>query len=546
MNPDSSCPAACMMIDSIDEGRTSVASHEEAHDREAQALRERDLLALLLEINNLIISRRFAGELVIEISSILKRWFRHDFAGLWVLTEQNKLRCMGLDLAGVEIVIEDIPKELDTEWIGRLNMVRPHLKSLEEIKALRPEVRRLLLKAGITNELVIPLRTPHRVLGFLALGSIQEDCFREEDLPLFTQIAGQMALAVENALVFQELSNAHEKLKSEKLYLESELYAEHNFADIVGASPAFKAVLDQVAVVARSDATILLLGETGTGKELIARAIHNLSERKNRTFVRLNCAAIPSGLVESELFGHEKGAFTGALAQKIGRFELAHKGTLLLDEVGDIPLELQIKLLRTLQEKEFERLGSTRTIKVDVRLVAATNRDLSELIRGGQFREDLFYRLNVFPIRIPPLRERTEDIPLLIKHFVSLYSRRMRKNIRSIPSETMARMTRMHWPGNIRELQNVIERAVILTEGETLQVMFPEPERPVAPTPAVGSSTAITLEDVERNALLDALRRAKGRVSGTKGAAALLGLKRTTFHSKMRRLNIERSDLWEG
>ena len=517
---------------------------DEARDRESRVLRERDALAILLDINNFIISHRTMKELIVAISSTLRRWFHHDFAGLWVLTEQNKLSCVGLDYPDGRGLIESFAPELDEERVGKLNMLRPSVKSRQEIETLPQDFAGPLIREGITNLLSIPLRTPHRVVGFLAVGSIQADCFREEDLPLFTQIGSQVALATENALVFHELSQAHDQLKSEKLYLESELNAEYNFLDIVGKSAAIKTVLEQVAVVAKSDATVLLLGETGTGKELIARAIHNLSERKPHTFVRLNCAAIPSGLVESELFGHEKGAFTGALSQKIGRFELAHRGTLLLDEVGDIPLELQVKLLRALQEREFERLGSTRTIKVDVRVVAATHRDLSELIRSGQFREDLFYRLNVFPIRIPPLRERPEDIPLLVQHFVALFSRRMRKNIRSIPSDTLAKMTHMHWPGNIRELENVIERAVILTQGETLQVLLPEEERPVAAPPVVSSPMAPTLEDVERNALLEALRRAKGRISGPEGAAALLGLKRTTFHSKMRRLNLQRSDLW--
>ena len=517
---------------------------ELARHRENRALRERDQLSVLLEINNLIISYRTPGELITAVSSTLRRWYHHSYTGLWVLTDKSKLRCIGLDFPDGRGLIENITPELDLQQMEKENLLRPHVNSLESIRALPVEVSQSLLEEGITNQVVIPLRTRHRFLGFLSLGSMQQDCFREEDLPLLAQIGGQIALATENALVFQELSQAHEQLKSEKLYLESELYADQNFAEIVGQSQAIKSVLEQVAVVAKSGATVLLLGETGTGKELIARAIHNMSERKGQTFVRLNCAAIPSGLVESELFGHEKGAFTGALTQKIGRFELAHKGTLLLDEVGDIPLELQIKLLRTLQEREFERLGSTRTIKVDVRVVAATNRDLSELIRNGQFREDLFYRLNVFPIRIPPLRERREDIPLLIKHFVALFSRRMRKDIRSIPSETLAKLTRMPWPGNIRELQNVIERAVILTEGETLRAMLPEPETAAPPKKPAPAAPVSKLEDIERTALLEALRRARGRISGPGGAAALLGLKRTTFHSKMHRFNIERSDIW--
>jgi DNA-binding NtrC family response regulator len=312
--------------------------------------------------------------------------------------------------------------------------------------------------------------------------------------------------------------------------------AQHNFEDIVGTSAGLRAVLDQVEVVAPTDSSVLVYGETGTGKELIARAIHNVSSRSNRPFVKLNCAAIPSGLLESELFGHEKGAFTGAVAQRIGRFELAHGGTLFLDEVGDIPLELQPKLLRVVQEQEFERLGSTRTQRVDVRLVAATNRNLEEMVGDKQFREDLYFRLNVFPIRIPPLRERAGDIPLLVRHFVDKYAQRMNKQIETIPEEAMAALCRYSWPGNIRELQNFIERAVILTPGSVLQIQIDELQssRPIA------STVSGTLEDVERQRILEALRETGAVIGGQQGAAARLGLKRTTLLSKMQKLGISR------
>ena len=324
------------------------------------------------------------------------------------------------------------------------------------------------------------------------------------------------------------------ELEEERLYLESGIGSEYNFGDIVGKSAALRKVLDQVAIVAPTGSTVLLHGETGTGKELVARAIHNLSPRRERTFVRLNCAAIPSGLVESELFGHERGAFTGALMQKRGRFELADRGTLFLDEIGDISLELQPKLLRALQEREFERLGSTKTIHVDVRLVAATHRDLQDMIRKNQFREDLFYRLNVFPIEIPPLRERREDIPLLVHYFVLCHSRQMQKRIKSVPKQAMEALVNADWPGNIRELENFIERCVILTQGDELNVARAELRRSVV-------SAASTFEDAERQIIIRALKAASGRIAGQGGAAERLGLKRTTLQNKMHKLNISRA-----
>ena len=326
--------------------------------------------------------------------------------------------------------------------------------------------------------------------------------------------------------------------EGERLGLNSEVGSDCNFEDIVGKSNALRKVLEQIAIVAPTDATVLLHGETGTGKELLARAVHTLSPRKDRTFVRLNCAAIPSGLVESELFGHERGAFTGALMQKRGRFEIADRGTLFLDEIGDITLDLQPKLLRALQEHEFERLGSTKTIHVDVRLVAATHRDLKAMIREGKFREDLFYRLNVFPIEVPPLRERREDIPVLVNYFVSKLSRRMGKNIKSVRSETMELLANGSWPGNVRELENFIERAVVLTQGSELYVPTVELKNAV-PTP--GTNSVFTFHDAERQAIVDALKVASGRIAGPGGAAERLGLKRTTLQNKIRRLQISRS-----
>ena len=345
-----------------------------------------------------------------------------------------------------------------------------------------------------------------------------------------------MCAAIANAVVDEQPRPLWDRLEDQPLDLRSEISAEHRFEDIVGKSAALRKVLDQLAIVAPTGATVLLCGETGTGKELFARAIHNLSPRRQRAFVRLNCAAIPSGLVESELFGHEKGAFTGALMQKLGRFELADRGTLFLDEIGDISLELQPKLLRALQEHEFERLGSTKTILVDVRLVAATHRNLQDMIRNNQFREDLFYRLNVFPIAIPPLRERREDIPLLVHYFVLRHSREMQKQIKSVPKQVMEALVNAEWPGNIRELGNFIERCVIFTQGDELYVPNTELRRSAA-VPA-----ASTFERAERQVITDALRAASGRIAGKGGAAERLGLKRTTLQNKMHKLNISRAD----
>ncbi len=329
-------------------------------------------------------------------------------------------------------------------------------------------------------------------------------------------------------------------LGDQQLHLEPEISSECCFEGIVGTSAALQKVLEQVAIVAPTDSTVLLHGETGTGKELVARAIHNLSARRQRTFVRLNCAAIPSGLLESELFGHEKGAFTGALIQRRGRFELADGGSLFLDEIGDISLELQPKLLRAIQEQEFERLGSSKTISVNVRLIAATHRDLPAMIREEKFREDLFYRFNVFPIEIPPLRERREDIPLLVNYFVSKVAGRMRRQIKSIPKRAMEMLTNYPWKGNIRELANFIERAVILTRGEELEVPLTELATSFETNVAVG--TASTFRQAESSVIIDALRAASGRIAGKGGAAERLGLKRTTLQNKIRRLGISKAN----
>jgi formate hydrogenlyase transcriptional activator len=342
-------------------------------------------------------------------------------------------------------------------------------------------------------------------------------------------------MALENALAFREIAALKDRLARENVYLEEEIRGAQHFGEIVGESRALKRILSQVATVAPTDTSVLLLGETGTGKELIARAIHAASDRPGRALVTVNCATSPAGLLESEWFGHERGAFTGALAQKIGRFELAHQGTLFLDEIGDVPLELQAKLLRALQEREIERLGSTRTIRVDFRLIAATNRDLEEMVAGREFRSDLYYRLNVFPVRIPPLRERREDIPVLVRYFTQRFAKRLRRPVESISRESMEMLCRWPWPGNVRELQNVIERAVILSQGAVLTVPRSELESPSPPT-----SLPVTLEEAERDHILRALEQTGWVIGGPGGAAARLGLKRTSLVSTMRRLGIVR------
>jgi formate hydrogenlyase transcriptional activator len=411
---------------------------------------------------------------------------------------------------------------------------RPVLLDSGDLARYSSMVAQRLVSAGLKSLCCIPLITRKGVLGTMNIGSMKENAFAPADVDFLTQVAAQASIAIENATAYQQIADLKDKLAEEKLYLEDEIRSEQNFGEIVGDDPGFRKVLDQLATVAPTDASVMILGETGTGKELIARAIHDLSGRRERTFVKLNCAAIPTGLLESELFGHERGAFTGAIAQKVGRFELANKGTLFLDEVGDIPLELQPKLLRALQEHEFERLGGVKTIKVDVRLVAATNRDLTQMIADREFRSDLYYRLSVFPLLLPPLRERTADIPKLVRYFAQKYARRMNKRVESIPADAMEALVRYAWPGNVRELENLIERAVILTRGTSLEI--PLAELRAAPE----STNAVTLEDAERDHIRRVLEQAGGVVGGPNGAAARLGMKRTTLQSKMKKLGIAR------
>ncbi len=506
-----------------------------------QVAQERDRLRLLLEINNHIVSKLDITDLFRSASASIRSYFRNDFTGFWLIDKQsNRLELAVLDFPASKGFLTDVAvHELSDSDHEKLRAHKPELWSAAEIEKLPSPIGENLKAESIAAMALAPLTTATGPLGVITMGTRRPNGFGQEDLDLLSQLSTQIALAVANAVAYGRVTAARDRLEEERLYLESEIRSEYNFEDIIGKSAALRAVLDQISIVAPTGSTVLLHGETGTGKELIARAIHSNSPRRDRTFVKVNCAAIPSGLIESELFGHERGAFTGALMQKKGRFELADHGTLFLDEIGDISLELQPKLLRALQEQEFERLGSTKTIHVDVRIIAATHRDIPAMIRNGQFREDLFYRLNVFPIEIPPLRERSGDIPLLVHYFVSRLARRMQKQIKTIPKHAMEALISAAWPGNIRELENFIERAVILTQGSELNVPLAELKSTMR-APRTGSVS--TFHDAERQAIIDALKAASGKLAGAGGAAERLGLKRTTLQNKMRRLNITRAD----
>jgi formate hydrogenlyase transcriptional activator len=510
--------------------------------------RERDRLQVLLDVNNALVSNLELQDLFRAIVSALARVIHHDYTSLALYDEATgQMRIRALDFpAGRGLIREEMTAPCEASPAGRcFSTGQPYLATRAELERFDTEVVRLLLREGVQTVCCVPLLAHGRAIGSLNLASRRENAFRPEDVELLMQVAGQVAIAVENALAYKEIAALKNKLAEEKLYLEEEIRSELNFEEIIGESPSLKKALLQVEMVAAANTTVLIHGETGTGKELVARAIHNLSPRRERTFVKVNCAAIPAGLLESELFGHERGAFTGAIAQKIGRFELADKGTLFLDEVGDIPLELQPKLLRVLQEQEFERLGSTRTIRVDVRVVAATNRDLAQLVAERTFRSDLYYRLNVFPIYVPPLRERPGDIPLLVRYFVQKYSRQLNNPVQYVPVETMEALANYSWPGNVRELENLIERAVLLSRGSELRVPLSELKAsaavalPAGPAAAEGESVT-TLEEAERRHILRALRQTRWVIGGPKGAATLLGIKRTTLQARMRKLGIRR------
>jgi formate hydrogenlyase transcriptional activator len=532
----------------------NALNFETSQAYQKQLAEERDRLQVLLEINNVLVTSRELPELFRGIVTALTRVIHHDYTSLALVDPAtNLLKIRALDFPGANklLVNKELTVPLEASPAGSC-ILSGETKVFrgKELDRFAAEIVDVLRGEGLTSACCVPLMTHGRTLGSLNLASRREEAFGGHDVELLHQVGAQIAIAVENALAFKEIDALKDRLAVEKLYLEEEIRSELNFEEIIGESAALKNALKQVELAAPANTTVLLRGETGTGKELFARAIHNLSPRREHTFVKVNCAAIPSGLLESELFGHERGAFTGAISQKIGRFETANGGTIFLDEVGDIPLELQPKLLRVLQEQEFERLGSNRTQHVDVRVVAATNADLNRLVADRTFRSDLYYRLNVFPIQIPALRERHEDIPLLVRYFVQRFSRSLNKTVEYVPAEAMDALVNYAWPGNVRELENLIERAVLLSRGKELHIPLGE-LRPAngartagaavqIPSPGAESSSLATLEETERQHILRALRETQWRIAGPRGAAAILGMKRTTLQARMRKLGIRR------
>ncbi len=500
--------------------------------------------SVIAELSGLLLVNVDIRKLLEAFTASIRHMVPHDAATLALYDEPTgKLRVQFLGPDDADTNQGQALLDPDASPAGQaFRTRRPVILNQIGRSPFAPESVQHLIALGMQSGLWVPLVHRERTLGTMMVASRRENAFSQHDAEMLSQVAGQVAMAVNNALAFKQITELRDRLTQEKKYLEDEINLEHRFEDIVGESTGLRSVLREIATVAPTDATVLIQGETGTGKELLARAIHRLSPRSERTFIKLNCAAIPAGLLESELFGHEKGAFTGAIARKIGRVELAHEGTLFLDEVGELPLDLQPKLLRALQEREIERLGGTRPIPINVRLIAATNRDLAKMVAEKEFRSDLFYRLKVFPVFAPPLRDRTADIPILVRHFVSRHARRMGKTIETIPPETMDALMAWKWPGNIRELENFLERAVILTRGPVLHAPLAELESIQDEGEDEAASTNPTLEAAERETILRALREAKGVIGGIGGAAERLGLKRTTLNSKMKKLGIERGD----
>jgi formate hydrogenlyase transcriptional activator len=503
--------------------------------------RERDQLELLLDVTNAVVTQLDTRTLFAAVAPAIRRCCSADVAALALFeAETGVLRHYACDAPDDFCPEPERPQSVDRSLNGSASGIvfttgKPQIFTLADLESL-PESA-FIRERGIRSVCSVPLTTAQGTLGTLDLGAFAANVFSPDQFPLLTRVAGQIAIAVQNACSYERIDELNAQLAREKLYLQDEIRSEHQFEEIIGRSRTLGRALREIQTVAPTDSTVLISGETGSGKELVARAIHQLSTRRDNAFVKLNCAAIPTGLLESELFGHEKGAFTGAINQRIGRFELANRGTVFLDEVGEIPLELQPKLLRVLQEREFERLGSTRTVRTDARLIAATNRDLAALVDDQRFRQDLFYRLNVFPIHVPPLRERRDDIPMLVRHFAQQFARRMKKNIDTIPAETMDVLAAYEWPGNIRELQNLIERAVILSAGPTLDV-------PVTALNGRRNGTSHqnhelpTLEQAERKHIIGALETTNWVIGGPNGAAVRLGMKRSTLQFRMRKLGI--------
>ncbi len=502
--------------------------------------RERERLRTLFEITDALVTKLDRDELFAAISGQLSKLIRYDFAMLRLCNESGTLDVYALDCA-LPGFAEAMKRVLDPAGLPSAEALvtgKPVVAYAADVDRYpNPDFLRYV-ELGTQSVCLVPLIARDRVIGTLDLGRVTGENWTPEDVEFVVQVAGQIAITVSNSLAYRQLSEIKDRLATEKLYLEDEICLDQNIGNMVGEGPGFQAIVRSIQTVAPTEATVLITGETGTGKELVARAIHETSGRQKGSFVKVNCAAIPATLLESELFGHEKGSFTGAVAQKIGRFELAHHGTLFLDEIGEMPLELQPKLLRAIQDQEFERVGGSRTIRTDARLVAATNRDLKAMVEEGKFRADLYYRLHVFPLHVPPLRERRGDIPLLTRYFVQKHAARMGRKIEAIPTFVLDALTNYDWPGNIRELQNVLERSVILTAGTALQVPMHELSAKAAAVP--GQEAPAGPHNSERERILKALAEARGMVGGPDGAAARLGLKRTTLQSRMRKYNISR------
>jgi len=536
----------------------NTVNFEQAQSVQQQLTEQHDRFKLLLDVNNSVVSALDLRELLTVVSASLRRLVAHEFASLSLYdAETHSLQIHALDFPvskgllqeGLSVPLEGSPPE------RALTTRKPVFINRYNIERYSSDIARRVLNEGLKSVLCLPLISHGRPLGTLCVGSLKEENFPRRDAELLQHVANQIAIAVENALAFGRVVDRANRLTQEKRYLQDEIRAEHNFEEIVGNSTALLEVLAKVEQVAPTDSTVLIWGETGTGKELIARAVHDRSRRKDRPLVKINCSAISAGLVESELFGHVKGAFTGALDRRIGRFELANGGTIFLDEIGELPSETQVKLLRVLQEREFEPVGSSRSVRVDVRVIAATNRNLEESVRTGNFRDDLFYRLNVFPLELPPLRDRRSDIPKLAKFFLAHYAKKLGKSIKEISPDTMDRILEYSWPGNVRELQNVIERAVILCRQPILEL---EPDRaPIAsrrvrssvtetnsqtgtaPSTASPSAPASTLKEIERNHILAVLRQTGGVIEGPKGAARILDLHPNTLRHRINKLGIK-------
>ncbi|MGB7290729.1 MAG: sigma 54-interacting transcriptional regulator [Thermodesulfobacteriota bacterium] len=511
--------------------------------RTAELLESKERYQVILEINNSVISNLKLNDLLIAIAKTIKAKLPYDATSITLYESvQDVLKVYAFEAlfsSGYIAPGLEVPRE--GSHVGWVMDNKKPLVAYDLTRELRFPQDKMFLDDGLRSYIVTPLIIKGQAVGTFNVASKIPNRFQTTEVEYLSLIAKQIALAIDNVNCYEELETFSSKIQKEKIYLQEEIQSEYNFEEIIGGSKALKKILRQIEMVAKSDTTVLIMGETGTGKELIARAIHNISTRKDRALIKVNCPAIPTGLIESELFGHEQGAFTGALRKKIGKFELADGGTIFLDEIGDLPIETQSKLLRVLQEMEFEQVGGTKIHKVDVRVIAATNRDLEEAVKDGKFRADLYYRLNVFPITLPPLRERKEDIPVLASYFAQKFIKKLGKEIKSVSETTMERLKGYSWPGNIRELENIVERAVILSTGDTLEINE-------SLLSSLSESDAVTkddgplgLEDLEREHIIKVLNQTRWQIHGEKGAAKILGINPSTLRTRMVKLGIKKN-----